>query len=109
MGVDAAGAGSKGRYGRLESSRLGTSYWEDSPRTPSTGNQRLHSQAIVDAGPPVADDYIHSVVDAIDAVAEETGKTEPQIAIDRLLQRPTVSTVIIGARRGSTAPGIWAH
>jgi aryl-alcohol dehydrogenase-like predicted oxidoreductase len=59
---------------------------------------RLHSQAIVDAGPPLADDYLHTVVDAVDAVAEETGKTVPQIAINWLLQRPTVSTVIIGAR-----------
>jgi aryl-alcohol dehydrogenase-like predicted oxidoreductase len=38
------------------------------------------------------------VVGAIDAVAAETGKTVPQIAINWLLQRPSVSTVIIGAR-----------
>jgi len=65
---------------------------------PLPETSRLHSQAIVDAGPPIAHDYVHSVVDAIDAVAEETGKTVPQIAINWLLQRPTVSTVIIGAR-----------
>jgi aryl-alcohol dehydrogenase-like predicted oxidoreductase len=65
---------------------------------PLPETSRLHSQAIVDAGPPIADDYVHSVVDAIDAVAEETEKTVPQIAINWLLQRPTVSTVIIGAR-----------
>jgi len=65
---------------------------------PLPETSRLHSQAIVDAGPPIADDYVHSVVDAIDGVAEETGKTVPQIAINWLLQRPTVSTVIIGAR-----------
>ncbi len=65
---------------------------------PLPETSRLHSQAIVDAGPPIADDYVHSVVDAIDDVAEETGKTVPQIAINWLLQRPTVSTVIIGAR-----------
>jgi len=38
------------------------------------------------------------VVDAIDAVARETGKTVPQIALNWLLQRPTVATLIIGAR-----------
>src|SRR5580658_718443 len=59
---------------------------------------RLQSQAVVDAGPPIADEYVHSIVEAIDSVAEETGKTVPQIAINWLLQRPTVSTVIIGAR-----------
>jgi aryl-alcohol dehydrogenase-like predicted oxidoreductase len=37
-------------------------------------------------------------VDALDEVAAETGKTVPQIAINWLLQRPTVATVIIGAR-----------
>jgi aryl-alcohol dehydrogenase-like predicted oxidoreductase len=59
---------------------------------------RLHSQAIVDAGPPLADEYIYGVVDVIDEVAKETGKTVPQIAINWVLQRPTVATVIIGAR-----------
>jgi aryl-alcohol dehydrogenase-like predicted oxidoreductase len=52
----------------------------------------------IDAAPPVGDEYLFTVVDAIDAVAKETGKTVPQIAINWLLQRPTVSTVIIGAR-----------
>ncbi len=50
------------------------------------------------AGPQVADEYLYKVVDALDAVAAETGKTVPQIALNWLLQRPTVSSVIIGAR-----------
>jgi aryl-alcohol dehydrogenase-like predicted oxidoreductase len=49
-------------------------------------------------GPPVADDYLYRVVDAIDRISEETGKSVPQIALNWLLQRPTVATVIIGAR-----------
>jgi aryl-alcohol dehydrogenase-like predicted oxidoreductase len=57
---------------------------------------RLHKTA--DLGPPVADDYLYRVVDALDAVAKETGKTVPQIALNWLLQRPTVANVIIGAR-----------
>jgi aryl-alcohol dehydrogenase-like predicted oxidoreductase len=57
---------------------------------------RLHTTA--DAGPPVADEFLYRVVDAIDEVAKETGKSVPQIALNWLLQRPTVSSVIIGAR-----------
>ena len=38
------------------------------------------------------------VVDALDAIAKETGKTVPQIALNWLLQRPTVANVIVGAR-----------
>src|SRR5215831_18238907 len=53
---------------------------------------RLHSTS--DFGPPVADEHVWRVVDALDAVAKETGKTVPQIALNWLLQRPTVSTVI---------------
>jgi aryl-alcohol dehydrogenase-like predicted oxidoreductase len=50
------------------------------------------------AGPPVSEDYLYRVVDAIDQIAAETGKSVPQIALNWLLQRPTVSNLIIGAR-----------
>ncbi|MGE4250301.1 MAG: aldo/keto reductase [Parvibaculaceae bacterium] len=63
---------------------------------PLPKQSRLHKTA--DDGPPVPDEYLYKVVDALDEVAKETGKTVPQIAINWLLQRPTVSTVIIGAR-----------
>jgi aryl-alcohol dehydrogenase-like predicted oxidoreductase len=46
----------------------------------------------------VADDDLYTAVDAIDEVARETGKSVPQIALNWLLQRPTVATVIVGAR-----------
>jgi aryl-alcohol dehydrogenase-like predicted oxidoreductase len=59
---------------------------------------RLQSQKVIDIGPPVSDEYVFRVVDALDAVARETGKTVPQVALNWLLQRPTVATVIIGAR-----------
>jgi aryl-alcohol dehydrogenase-like predicted oxidoreductase len=59
---------------------------------------RRNVQASNDMGPRVNDEYLYRVVDALDAVAGETGKTVPQIALNWLLQRPTVSTVIIGAR-----------
>jgi aryl-alcohol dehydrogenase-like predicted oxidoreductase len=41
---------------------------------------------------------VYRVVDALDEVASQTGKTLPQIAINWLLQRPTVASVLIGAR-----------
>ena len=57
---------------------------------------RLHSTG--DVGPQVEDEYLYQVVDALDAVALETGKSVPQIALNWLLQRPSVATVVIGAR-----------
>jgi aryl-alcohol dehydrogenase-like predicted oxidoreductase len=57
---------------------------------------RLHATA--DYGPPVDNEYLYKVVDALDEVAAETGKTVAQIALNWLLQRPTVSSVVIGAR-----------
>ena len=59
---------------------------------------RLNEKEAVDAGPPISDDHLFAVVDALDEIARETGKTIPQIALNWLLQRPTVSSVIIGAR-----------
>jgi aryl-alcohol dehydrogenase-like predicted oxidoreductase len=63
---------------------------------PLPAESRLHKTA--DMGPPVDDEYLYRVVDALDEVAKETGKTIPQVALNWVLQRPTVSTVIVGAR-----------
>src|ERR1700739_4730588 len=49
-------------------------------------------------GPPVSDEDVYKVVDAIDVIAKQTGKSVPQVALNWLLQRPTVSSVILGAR-----------
>jgi len=49
-------------------------------------------------GPEVDDDYLYDVVDALEQVAEETGKTIPQVALNWLLSRPTVANVVVGAR-----------
>jgi len=49
-------------------------------------------------GPEVADDYLYKVVDALDAIANDTGKTVSQIALNWLLQRPTVANIVVGAR-----------
>jgi aryl-alcohol dehydrogenase-like predicted oxidoreductase len=63
---------------------------------PIPEESRLHKTA--EYGPPVDDEYLYRVVDALDEVAKETGKTVPQIALNWLLQRPTVANVVIGAR-----------
>jgi aryl-alcohol dehydrogenase-like predicted oxidoreductase len=65
---------------------------------PLPENSRLQSKLNNDVGPPVPQEHLYNVVDALDEVAAETGKTVPQIAINWLLDRPSVSTVIIGAR-----------
>ncbi len=49
-------------------------------------------------GPEVDEDQLYDVVDALDAVARETEKSVPQIALNWLLQRPSVCNVVIGAR-----------
>ncbi len=63
---------------------------------PLPQHSRLHATAA--AGPAIDDARLFDIVDALDAVAAETGRSVPQIAINWLLQRPTVSTVLIGAR-----------
>jgi aryl-alcohol dehydrogenase-like predicted oxidoreductase len=63
---------------------------------PLPAQSRLHKTA--EFGPQVEDAYLYRVVDALDAVAAETGKSVPQIALNWLLQRPSVATVVIGAR-----------
>jgi len=65
---------------------------------PKPESTRLQSKVAMDIGPPVPDEHVYRVVDALDEVAKETGKLLPQIALNWLLQRPTVSTVIVGAR-----------
>jgi aryl-alcohol dehydrogenase-like predicted oxidoreductase len=57
---------------------------------------RLHKTA--DFGPRVADEYLYRVVDALETLSAETGKSVPQVALNWLLRKPTISTVIIGAR-----------
>lgn len=57
---------------------------------------RLHETA--DYGPPVDQERLFGIVDVLDEVAGETGKSVPQVALNWLLHRPSVSSVIIGAR-----------
>jgi aryl-alcohol dehydrogenase-like predicted oxidoreductase len=57
---------------------------------------RLHKTA--EQGPPVPEEYLYKVVDAIESLSAEIGKSAPQLALNWLLRKPTISSVIIGAR-----------
>jgi aryl-alcohol dehydrogenase-like predicted oxidoreductase len=65
---------------------------------PRPETSRLNHKLSSSMGPQVDDEHLYKVVDALDEVAAEVGKTVPQVALNWLLQRPTVSSVIIGAR-----------
>jgi aryl-alcohol dehydrogenase-like predicted oxidoreductase len=86
------------KVGALVWSPLGWGRLTDKIRRghPLPETSRLHKTA--DYGPQVDNEYLYKVVDALDAVAKETGKSVPQIALNWLLQRPSVCNVIIGAR-----------
>jgi aryl-alcohol dehydrogenase-like predicted oxidoreductase len=63
---------------------------------PLPASSRLHKTA--DFGPPVTDEHLYDVVDILTEIAAETGKAVPQVALNWLLRRPSVSSVLIGAR-----------
>lgn len=63
---------------------------------PLPAGSRLHETA--QAGPPVEDEHLYDIVDVLDRIAEETGRSVPQISLNWLLTRPTVASVLIGAR-----------
>ena len=63
---------------------------------PIPEGSRLHKTA--DQGPAVPEEYLYKVVDALDSLSAETGKSVPQLALNWLLRKPTISSVIIGAR-----------
>ena len=79
------------RRGRCQISAIPVRGWFRRRR-----GSRLHETARF--GPPVDDEHLDRVVAALDRVAAETGRTVPQVALNWLIQRPTVSSVIIGAR-----------
>jgi aryl-alcohol dehydrogenase-like predicted oxidoreductase len=55
-------------------------------------------QGGAEGGPPVTDEFLYDVVDVLDSIAQETDKTIAQVALNWLLQRPSVSNVVVGAR-----------
>ena len=65
---------------------------------PKPSVSRLNTAVVANSGPQVDDEYLFQVVDALEGVAQETGKTVPQVALNWVLQRPSVANVIVGAR-----------
>jgi len=63
---------------------------------PARPGTRAHD--IAGSGPKFEEERLFRIVEAMDEVAAQTGRTHAQIALNWLLQRPTVDSVIIGAR-----------
>lgn len=66
-------------------------------------NQPRPDARVAQGGSPVpesvvSDALLYTIVDALDEIAQETGKSVVQVALNWLLQRPTVDSIIIGAR-----------
>jgi aryl-alcohol dehydrogenase-like predicted oxidoreductase len=79
----------------LAAGRLGGKYRRNQPIPPDS--------RVAQGGSPVPafavpDELFYTIIDVLDDVAAETGKTVAQVALNWLLQRPTVATIIIGAR-----------
>ncbi|MVM31324.1 aldo/keto reductase [Spirosoma sp. HMF4905] len=79
----------------LAAGRLGGKYRRNQP-VPPDGR-------VAQGGSPVpafaiSDELFYGIIDVLDELAAETGKTVAQVALNWLLQRPTVSTIVIGAR-----------
>jgi aryl-alcohol dehydrogenase-like predicted oxidoreductase len=75
--------------------RLGGKFRRGQPRPRVS---RLNDPGTARIAPPADEEYVYRVVDALDEIARETGRTVAEIAINWVLQRPTVATVILGAR-----------
>jgi aryl-alcohol dehydrogenase-like predicted oxidoreductase len=80
-------------WGPLSQGRLSGKYRRNQPIPP---NSRIAQGA--GEGPAMPEEWFYSVMDVLDAISAETGKTVAQVALNWLLQRPTVANVLIGAR-----------
>lgn len=80
-------------WGPLSQGRLSGRFRRDQPMP---ADSRMAQGA--GEGPAIADELLYSVVDVLDAISAETGKTVAQVSLNWLLQRPTVASVLIGAR-----------
>jgi hypothetical protein len=95
MGTHAARPRSRRRLRRVESARLGTPHRKRPPRQAAARSQPPAENR---GDGPASNELVYKVVDAADEIAKETGKTVAQIALNWLLQHPTASNVIMGAR-----------
>lgn len=59
---------------------------------------RMHNQKNKDAAPPVDLEKLYDIIDELEAIGSEIGKSIAQVALNWLLRRPSISSLIIGAR-----------
>ncbi|MEJ7559189.1 MAG: aldo/keto reductase [Pedobacter sp.] len=79
----------------LASGKLSGKYRRDQP-IPSEGRVAQGGSPVVNTD--ADEERLYDIVDVLDEIAEETGKTAAQISLNWLLQRPTIANIIIGAR-----------
>lgn len=77
----------------LSSSRLSGKYRRDKPIPQDSRISKGGSH-----GPSTNFERLYAIVDALDEIAAEVGKSVAQVALNWLLQRPTVANLVIGAR-----------
>ena len=77
----------------LSGGRLSGKFRRDQP---PPANSRITQGG--DEGPPIPEEWFYNLVDVLDVVAAQSQKTVAQVALNWVLQRPTISTVIFGAR-----------
>lgn len=87
---------------------VGTMVWSPLASGKLSGKYRRNepmpeNARVAQGGSPVKgvaedDERLYGIVDVLDELVAETGKTHTQISLNWLLQRPTVSNIIIGAR-----------
>jgi aryl-alcohol dehydrogenase-like predicted oxidoreductase len=80
-------------WGPLSQGRLSGKFRREQPMPEGT---RVAQGAA--EGPAIPDDWFYGVIDVLDTISAETGKSVAQVSLNWLLQRPTVASVIIGAR-----------
>lgn len=67
-----------------------------SRKNPAPKESRVGQGGVL--GPQGTEEFFYKVIDVLEEIAAETGKSVAQVSLNWLLQRPTVATVIIGAR-----------
>lgn len=83
---------------------VGTLVWSPLAGAKLSGKVGRHkpapadSRSATDASWEVPEERLYKITDALELVAKEVGRSIPQVALAWLLDRPTVSSIVIGAR-----------